>query len=697
MPKCNQPKPEKCQSDSQASEFPDLRILPTITTPHDLRSLNHQELNRLAGEIRRFLVQSVAQTGGHLGPNLGVVELTIALHRIFDVNRDTFVFDTGHQAYVHKLLTGRQDFSLLRQRGGLSGYPSRAESETDVVENSHASASLAWADGIMKANRLAHRPGWVVAVIGDGAMTGGMAWEALNNIADENEGRLLIVLNDNGRSYAPTIGGLAHHLDALRVTPLYDKTLSWGKKTLRRGGAIGNFLYSGLHAAKAGLRDWFSPESGPLFDEIGITYTGPVDGHDIAALEFSFTRLLASRKPVLVHVITQKGRGYSPAEQNISDHFHAIGRIHPETGLPIEPKRFEWTGVFADEIVHLAERDEKIVALTAAMLQPVGLLPFKKAFPNRVFDVGIAEADAMATAAGLAYGGFHPVFAVYSTFMNRAYDQLLLDVALHHAGVTIVEDRAGVTGSDGASHNGMWDIALAATVPGLHLAAPRDEATLRDELGEAVLVDNAPTLVRYPKGSLPEPIPALRREGSLDVLWESPDFVIGDVVSGLVAGESAPADAVSCASATEITAGGVANATNIEVISPRQRMLLVATGAFAPLGITAGQMLATDFETLVVDPRWLLPISADLRRIAPDFDWVVTLEDGLVEGGFGSQLRDSLTAAGCFVPVLSYGIPKRFLEHASRAEILAELGLTPDSLVASLKSRTHVESRSPLL
>ncbi|NMX03169.1 1-deoxy-D-xylulose-5-phosphate synthase [Mobiluncus mulieris] len=663
MPKCDQPKPEKRQSDSQTSEFPDLRILPTITTPHDLRSLNHQELNRLAGEIRRFLVQSVAQTGGHLGPNLGVVELTIALHRIFDVNRDTFVFDTGHQAYVHKLLTGRQDFSLLRQRGGLSGYPSRAESETDVVENSHASASLAWADGIMKANRLAHRPGWVVAVIGDGAMTGGMAWEALNNIADENEGRLLIVLNDNGRSYAPTIGGLAHHLDALRVTPLYDKTLSWGKKTLRRGGAIGNFLYSGLHAAKAGLRDWFSPESGPLFDEIGITYTGPVDGHDIAALEFSFTRLLASRKPVLVHVITQKGRGYSPAEQNISDHFHAIGRIHPETGLPIEPKRFEWTGVFADEIVHLAERDEKIVALTAAMLQPVGLLPFKKAFPNRVFDVGIAEADAMATAAGLAYGGFHPVFAVYSTFMNRAYDQLLLDVALHHAGVTIVEDRAGVTGSDGASHNGMWDIALAATVPGLHLAAPRDEATLRDELGEAVLVDNAPTLVRYPKGSLPEPIPALRREGSLDVLWESG-----------VATDAATTTVVSTAD------------------SSRQRMLLVATGAFAPLGIAAAQMLATDFETLVVDPRWLLPISADLRRIAPDFDWVVTLEDGLAEGGFGSQLRDTLTAAGCFVPVLSYGIPKRFLEHASRAEILVELGLTPDSLVASLKSRTQIRS-----
>lgn len=669
---------------TETSIFPTLKILPTIASPHDLRALNHQQLNRLAGEIRRFLVQSVAKTGGHLGPNLGVVELTIALHRVFDVNRDTFIFDTGHQAYVHKLLTGRQDFSHLRQRGGLSGYPSRAESDADVLENSHASASLAWADGILKANQLSHKPGWVVVVIGDGALTGGMAWEALNNIADETDGRLLIVLNDNGRSYAPTIGGFAHHLDALRVSPLYDKTLKWGKRTLRGGGPLGRLLYSGLHATKAGLRDMFSPVGGALFDEIGITYTGPVDGHDISALEFSFTRLLASRKPVLVHVITQKGRGYTPAEENDSDHFHAIGRIHPETGLPIEAKRFEWTQVFANEILHLAKRDEKIVALTAAMLQPVGLLPFKNAFPNRVYDVGIAEADAMATAAGLAYGGYHPVFAVYSTFMNRAYDQLLMDVALHHAGVTVVEDRAGVTGSDGASHNGMWDIALAATVPGLRLAAPRDEATLRTELDEALMVDNAPTVLRYPKGSLPEPIPAVRREGNLDVLWESPDFVLPPVVSEVItAGES------ESPRPTPASGAPVAGSS-----SGRQRMLLVATGAFATLGVGAGQVLASDFEVLVVDPRWLLPISPDLRRLAPGFDWVVTLEDGLVDGGFGSQLRDSLAAAGCFVPVLSYGIPKRFLEHATRAEILTELGLTEDSLVASLRSRSGISVRS---
>lgn len=670
--------PEKREHHTETSSFPALKILPLIKTPRDLQKLNHRQLDRLAGEIRRFLVQSVAQTGGHLGPNLGVVELTIALHRIFDVSRDVFVFDTGHQTYVHKLLTGRQDFSHLRQRGGLSGYPSRAESDTDVLENSHASASLAWADGIARANRLAGRPGWVVAVIGDGAFTGGMAWEALNNIAAENEGRLLIVLNDNGRSYAPTIGGLAHHLDALRVTPQYEKALKWGKQTLRGSGPVGNLVYSGLHAAKAGLRDMVSPAEGALFDELGITYTGPVDGHDIAALEFSFTRVLASTKPVLIHVITQKGRGYTPAETNISDHFHAIGRIHPETGLPIDPERFEWTQVFADEILHLARRDEKIVALTAAMLQPVGLLPFKKQFPNRVFDVGIAEADAMATAAGLAYGGYHPVFAVYSTFLNRAYDQLLMDVALHHAGVTICEDRSGVTGPDGASHNGVWDIALAATVPGLRLAAPRDEATLRDELGEAVLVDNAPTIVRYPKGSLPDPIPALRREGSMDVLWESP--------AGSSAGDSTRAsqsNAEDGATDTQSRGSGAEAAP---------RLLIAATGAFAKLGMDVGESLAGDFNVKVIDPRWLLPVASDLVRVAAGYDWVVTLEDGLVDGGFGSQLRNRLAESNVFTPVLSYGIPKQFLSHATRGEILEELGLTSEALVDSIRSRTGVLS-----
>lgn len=643
------------------ADLASLRLLPTISSPRDLRKLNHQELNRLAGEIRHFLVESVAKTGGHLGPNLGVVELTIALHRVFNVTRDTLVFDTGHQTYVHKLLTGRQDFSRLRQRGGLSGYPSRAESDTDVLENSHASAALSWADGIARANRLTGKRGWVVAVIGDGAMTGGMAWEALNNIAEENEGRLIIILNDNGRSYAPTIGGLAHHLDALRVTPQYDKALKWGKQTLKGSGPVGNLVYSGLHAAKAGLRDMVASDEGVLFDELGITYTGPIDGHDIAALEFSFTRAKAAKKPVLIHVITQKGRGYTPAEENVSDHFHAIGRIHPETGLPIEPERFEWTQVFAEEICSLARENEKIVAITAAMLRPVGLNPMQKEFPDRVFDVGIAEADALATAAGLAYGGMHPVIALYSTFLNRGYDQLLMDIALHRAGVTIVEDRSGITGSDGASHNGMWDIALAGTVPGLRLAAPRDAATLREELREAVQVEDGPTIVRYPKGSLPKPLPTLKRAHGGDVLWESADFVA----------PSAPTREEKASS------------------NRPKNLLIMATGAFAQLGMEVANELQAlnNLAVRVVDPRWLIPVSADLVAAVGAYDRVVTLEDGLVEGGFGSQLRNAAAAQNIFTPVLSYGIPRQFLHHATRDEIREELGLTPRALADSINSR----------
>ena len=643
------------------ADLASLRLLPTISSPRDLRKLNHQELNRLAGEIRHFLVESVAKTGGHLGPNLGVVELTIALHRVFNVTRDTLVFDTGHQTYVHKLLTGRQDFSRLRQRGGLSGYPSRAESETDVLENSHASAALSWADGIARANRLTGKRGWVVAVIGDGAMTGGMAWEALNNIAEENEGRLIIILNDNGRSYAPTIGGLAHHLDALRVTPQYDKALKWGKQTLKGSGPVGNLVYSGLHAAKAGLRDMVASDEGVLFDELGITYTGPIDGHDIAAMEFSFTRAKAAKKPVLIHVITQKGRGYTPAEENVSDHFHAIGRIHPETGLPIEPERFEWTQVFAEEICSLARENKKIVAITAAMLRPVGLCPMQKEFPGRVFDVGIAEADALATAAGLAYGGMHPVIALYSTFLNRGYDQLLMDIALHRAGVTIVEDRSGITGSDGASHNGMWDIALAGTVPGLRLAAPRDAVTLREELREALQVEDGPTIVRYPKGSLPKPLPALKRAHGGDVLWESADFVA----------QSAPTREEKASS------------------NRPKNLLIVATGAFAKLGMEVANELQAlnNLAVRVVDPRWLIPVSADLVAAVGAYDRVVTLEDGLVEGGFGSQLRNAAAAQDIFTPVLSYGIPRQFLHHATRDEIREELGLTPRALADSINSR----------
>lgn len=646
--------------------------LETIDKPADLRKLTSDQLEQLAREIRRYLVTSVAKTGGHLGPNLGVVELSIALHRVFDCPKDSLIFDTGHQSYVHKLLTGRRDFSTLRQEDGLSGYPSRAESPCDIMENSHASTSLAWADGISRANDLLGRDGHVIAVIGDGALTGGLAWEALNNISSSEKRRLIIVVNDNGRSYAPTIGGLAHHLDALRVNPQYNRFLEWGKQTLQAHGKLGQLAYETLHGVKTGIKDIVAPQA--MFEDLGIKYIGPVDGHDITALEFAFSRVKNTNEPVIVHVITKKGHGYSPAEDNEADRFHSVGPIHPETGLPIDPQRFEWSAVFADEIVHLARRQKDIVGITAAMMEPVGLLPFKQAFPDRVFDVGIAEQEAVAAAAGMAYAGLHPVFAVYSTFLNRAYDQILLDAALHHAGITIVEDRAGITGSDGPSHNGMWDIAMLSTVPTLRLAAPRDEATLRDELGEAVLIDNAPTVLRYPKGSLPAPISALERIGSFDLLYRS---------------ETSPSSQTGPGAPTSDTPGASNPAGPGAQPTSRERLIILATGAFAGTGIEVGKNLAGEFALEVIDPRWLLPVAGDLVEYLAPADWVVTLEDGLVEGGFGAGVRQALVKAGYYQPVLTFGVPREFLPHATRDSLLKQIGLTPEQITNSILRATY--------
>ncbi|MEE6286542.1 1-deoxy-D-xylulose-5-phosphate synthase [Georgenia sp. MJ173] len=623
-----------------------------IRQPADLRRLTVAELEVLAKELRSYLVDSVSRTGGHLGPNLGVVEMTMAIHRVFDSPRDRLVFDTGHQAYVHKLLTGRQDFAQLRKRGGVSGYPSRAESDHDVVENSHASTALSWADGIARANRLAgHHDRHVVAVIGDGALTGGMAWEALNNIADGQDHRLVVVVNDNGRSYAPTIGGLAHHLDALRTTRSYEKVLGWGKRTLQRSGPPGRMTYDALHGLKKGVKDVIAPQG--LFEDLGIKYIGPVDGHDVAAMEFALARAKAFGGPVIVHAITEKGRGYVPAESDATDRFHAVGVIHPETGLPVSPSRFGWTSVFAEEIVAIARQRSDVVAVTAAMLAPVGLVPLAEEFPDRVIDVGIAEQHAITSAAGMAFAGLHPVVALYATFLNRGYDQLLMDVALHRAGVTIVLDRAGITGDDGASHNGMWDLALLRSVPGLRLAAPRDEPTLRAELREAVDVADAPTVVRYPKGALPQPLPAIGREGTVDVLARS----IGD--------------------------GG-------------PRVLVVGVGAMATTAVEVGTALgAQGIGSTVVDPRWVLPVGPDLLGPAAKHDLVVTIEDGLATGGIGSAVRDSLAAVTLTVPVQSHGLPLQFLGHASRAEIVAEHQLRSQDIarqvagaVAALASAT---------
>ncbi|GII97984.1 1-deoxy-D-xylulose-5-phosphate synthase 2 [Sediminihabitans luteus] len=611
-------------------------LLGRITSPADLKALDPEQVRELAAQVRDFLVQSVSRTGGHLGPNLGVVELTLAMHRVFDSPTDSFVFDTGHQSYVHKLLTGRQDFSDLRSRGGLSGYPSRAESEHDVVENSHASTALSWADGIAKANVVRGLDDrHVVAVIGDGALTGGMAWEALNNIAESQDRRLVIVVNDNGRSYSPTIGGLAHHLSTLRTTRGYEAFLGWGKRTLHRSGAPGRFAYDWLHGLKKGLKDVVAPQG--MFEDLGIKYIGPVDGHDEAAMERALRQARAFGAPVIVHAITEKGRGYSPAEQDVADRFHAVGQIHPETGLPVAPSRFGWTKVFADEIVKIGHDRKDVVAITAAMLHPVGLAPFAKHFPERTFDVGIAEQHAATSAAGMAFAGLHPVVAVYATFLNRAFDQVLMDVALHRAGVTFVLDRAGITGADGASHNGMWDMAMLRVVPGLRLAAPRDETTLRSALRDAVDVDDAPTVIRFPKGSLSELLPAIDELDGVDVL-----------------ARHEPAEPSA------------------------RRVLVVGVGAMAGCALEAARTLAAHgVGVTVASPTWVMPVPSALVKLVDEHDLVVTIEDGVVEGGVGSLVAQRSAEAGGRTPFVHSGLPAQFLDHATREEIAHDAGMTP--------------------
>jgi len=624
-------------------------LLTRIRGPRDLDRLSQEELTQLAQEIRTFLVDAVSKTGGHLGPNLGVVELTIALHRVFESPKDKVLWDTGHQSYVHKLLTGRQDFSRLKMKGGLSGYPSQAESEHDVIENSHASTVLGWADGIAKANQLLKRDSHVVAVIGDGALTGGMAWEALNNIADAKDRPLVIVVNDNERSYAPTIGGLANHLATLRTTDGYERFLARTKDLLERTPVVGRPLYDTLHGAKKGLKDFIAPQG--MFEDLGLKYVGPIDGHDIEALESALARAKRFNGPVIVHCLTEKGRGYQPALQDEADRFHAVGKIHPDTGLPIATAGADWTSVFGDEMVKLGEEREDIVAITAAMLQPVGLDRFAKRFPDRVYDVGIAEQHGAVSAAGLAHAGVHPVFAVYATFLNRAFDQVLMDVALHKCGVTFVLDRAGVTGTDGPSHNGMWDMSILQVVPGLRLAAPRDADQVRAQLREAVEVDDAPTVVRFSKGAVGPAVPAVGRVGGMDVLRE-PGTDTPDV-------------------------------------------LLVSVGALAPMCLEVAELLDKQgISTTVVDPRWVKPVDEAMAPLAEKHRVVVTVEDNSRVGGVGCAIAQALRDTGVDVPLRDFGIPPRFLDHASRAEVLAEIGLTaPDiarqvtGLVAKLDGR----------
>ncbi|HHX85109.1 MAG TPA: 1-deoxy-D-xylulose-5-phosphate synthase [Actinomycetales bacterium] len=622
-----------------------MSVLDRIDGPTDLRGLGPAELEELCEEIRRFLVTKVSATGGHLGPNLGVVELTVALHRVFDSPRDPIVFDTGHQAYVHKMLTGRRHkFDDLRSRGGLSGYPSRAESEHDIVESSHATASLSYADGLAKAYALREEPDrTVVAVIGDGAMTGGMCWEALNNIAAGRDRPLVIVVNDNGRSYSPTIGGLADRLSDLRLQPAYEKAMDRTKRTLgARTDRLGKAVYALLHGIKAGVKDAVAPQE--LFADLGLKYDGPIDGHNLAATEAALRRAKEFGGPVVVHVVTRKGHGYVHAENDVADQMHATGVIDPDTGRPLSTSSGQdWTSVFSEELCAIGAEREDVVAITAAMAGPTGLAAFGDRFPERMYDVGIAEQHALTSAAGLALGGLHPVVAVYSTFLNRAFDQLLMDVALLRQPVTVALDRSGITGPDGASHNGMWDLSLTGIVPGVRVAAPRDADTLRQELREAVAVTDGPTVIRFPKGSVGAPIPAL--DASADGV---------DRVHGTGSGE----------------------------------VLVVAVGAMVAPSVEAAEALSAEGVSVdVVDPRWVYPVPESLIDTARGRRLVVTVEDNGLHGGVGSAVAIRLDAAGVHGPRVALGVPQDFLDHASRGEILADLGLDAEGIATTVRRR----------
>ena len=634
-----------------------MSVLEGISGPDDLRSLDAAELEQLALEIREFLVEKVSRTGGHLGPNLGVVELTLAMHRVFDSPRDALLWDTGHQAYVHKIVTGRREaFDTLRQRGGLSGYPSRAESPHDWIENSHASTALSYADGLAKAweARGLLNSRHIVAVIGDGALTGGMAWEALNNIA-ASERPMVVIVNDNERSYDPTIGGLANHLATLRTTKGYERFLEWGRRVLDRTPVVGRPAFDTLHGLKKGVKDVVAPQG--MFEDLGLKYLGPVPGHDREAVEQALRRAKRYPGPVLVHVLTQKGRGYPPAEQDEADRFHGVPVIDPATGRPTAAARTSWTSVFSDEMCAVAAERPDVVAITAAMLGPTGLASMKQQYPQRVFDVGIAEQHAVTSAVGMAMGGLHPVVAVYATFLNRAFDQVLMDAALHRAGVTIVLDRAGVTGDDGASHNGMWDMSILQVVPGLQLAAPRDGTRLRENLREAIAVSDAPTVVRFAKGAVPEDIPAIRSQGGVDVLFDrgEPD------------------------------------------------VLIVAVGSMAGPALDVADRLADqEIGATVVDPRWVKPVPDGLVQMTQRYRLVVTIEDNGTVGGVGSALAGRMREGGSRTPLRTIGIPQRFFDHGSRAQVLAEAGLTAQQIghqvigwisadAAALDLGTHVD------
>jgi len=605
----------------------------------ELREMSPAQLKSLAAEIREFLIDKVSKTGGHLGPNLGVVELSIAVHRVFDSPKDVVLFDTGHQSYVHKILTGRaEQFDLLRQRNGISGYPNRRESAHDVIENSHASTALSWADGISRGFSLSGQANrHVVAVVGDGALTGGMSWEALNNLSPESDRNLVIVVNDNERSYSPTIGGLATYLTTLRASKEYERILGRGKRMLHNTPVVGKYIYGTLHGMKKGIKDMVAPQG--MFEDLGFKYLGPIDGHDIAAMEKTLQMAKEFGSPVIVHAITEKGRGYTPAIEDIAEKFHAVGIVDPLTGKPLKASAPSWTNVFSEEITQIGREDSKVVAITAAMLGPTGLDKFAQSFPGRTIDVGIAEQHAVTSAAGLAYAGMHPVIAIYSTFLNRAFDQLLLDVALHNAGVTFVLDRAGITGDDGPSHHGIWDLALTGIVPHMHVGAPRDGERLKEILRACVAIENAPSLVRFPKGAVPSEIPALERVAGVDILHRG----------------------------------------------SAQQVLLISVGSMASMALDVARLAhEQSIEVTVVDPLWVKPISPAVIAMCGEYSTIVVMEDGIKHAGIASSISEALRETGSQRLAHSIGIPLEFIEHSKRNEILEDLHITPANIVRQI-------------
>jgi 1-deoxy-D-xylulose-5-phosphate synthase len=618
-------------------------LLDEIHQPRDLRGLSHAELEDLAGEIRDFIVSAVAENSGHLGSNLGAVELTLALHRVFDSPRDAILWDTGHQAYVHKIVTGRTaGFEELRRAGGLSGYPSREESEHDFVENSHASTILSYAYGLAVARDtgadLERRH--IVAVIGDGSLTGGMAYEALNNLGHSNR-NVIIVLNDNGRSYAPTVSKLSNSLTSIRLNPVYMRRQRRMEQFLRELPLVGSQAEKGMDAFKAAVREYFQPPA--FFETLGVRYVGPVDGHDVAALEVSLRNATEFDGPIVIHALTQKGRGYPPAEDDDEKHLHDA----PVFDLSVGPPKAVPTGytqAFAEAIVKEAEQEQRIVAITAAMPGPTGLLAFEGRFPDRFFDVGIAEQHAVTAAAGMAMGGLRPIVAIYSTFLNRAWDQVVYDVAMHRLPVVFAIDRAGITGDDGPSHHGVYDLALLARVPGMTVLAPSSAQELQQMLHDAIgLAESGPVAIRYPKGQA----------------RQVPEHEVG---RGIEASRLVEGDGQVC---------------------------LLAVGKLVAAALKAAQVLATEgIRATVWDVRCCAPLDPRMILDAARHGLVVTCEDGIRDGGVGMTMADQVHHA-CGTDPLPHvevlGVPTRFIPQAKPDRILAALGLDADGIAATVR------------